>query len=89
MVPAWIEGITMDIGKAISFGELPGAHFASEQAVTDHGYMATRYENTIATFDLDGDEAELWPALAGLGFDRREIAWHIAHRGERMQRGYM
>ena len=79
----------MDIGNALAFGELPGAHFASEQAVNDHGYVATRYENIIATFDLDGDEAGLWESLRGLGFENDEIEWHAAHRGERMQMGYI
>ena len=79
----------MDIGNALTFGELPGAHFASERAVNDHGYVATRYENVVAKFDVDGDEAELWESLVGLGFENDEIEWHVAHRGERMKRGYM
>lgn len=78
----------MDLGQAITFGELPGADFYSEQAVKDHGYAATRYENIIATFEVDGDEAELWGSLRGLGFENDEIEWHSAHRGQRMPRGY-
>jgi hypothetical protein len=71
------------------FGQLPGAHFYSEQAVNNYAYAATRYENIVAQYDFDGDEADLWESLRGLGFDRNEIQWHVAHRGERMQQGYM
>jgi hypothetical protein len=37
----------MKIATMITHGELPGAHFASAAAVTEHSHAATRYENVV------------------------------------------
>lgn len=78
----------LKIEKAISVAELPGAVFFGELALAEHRDTAAEYEKAVSDFERDGDACALWHVLAGLGFDAREIAHHIAHRGERMPQGY-
>jgi hypothetical protein len=65
---------------------LPGGHFADAASLREFRPEARAYEAIIAA---DLDEADLWPALAALGFDRREIQWHVDNPGTRMRQGYL
>jgi hypothetical protein len=47
---------------------------------------ATRYENVVAAYQIAGDEAALWEGLAALGFDERDIQWHVDNRGKRKEK---
>ena len=67
---------------------LPAAHFASKRALEECRAEATQYEQAVAAYEADGDEATLWGVLAGLGYDRREIDWHAHNRGRRLVQGY-
>jgi hypothetical protein len=78
----------MKIATMITHGELPGAHFASAAAVTEHSHAATRYENVVAAFDAL-DETALCDGLRALGFDAKEVQWHLDNPGRRMRQGYV
>jgi hypothetical protein len=82
------KAASIDVAGAITFEQLPGAHFFGQAAVEDHAYAATRYENCVDAYQITGDETELWEALPALGFDRDEIQWHVDNRGRRMEQGY-
>ena len=64
---------------------LPGARFANGDALAEFRNEAVRYEAIIAA---NLDEIDLWEELGKLGFERDEIAWHINHPDERMERGF-
>jgi hypothetical protein len=61
------KAASIDVASAIAFEQLPGARFFGQTAVEDHAYAATRYENLVAAFELNGDEIALWEALPALG----------------------
>jgi hypothetical protein len=71
---------------------LRGAHFNNADALREHRSDAQAYENVVAAFAANPDEAgaiDLHEALDRLGCDGAEIAWHIAQPGQRMERGYL
>ena len=72
-----------------TFESLPGAHFASAEAVAIFEPEARLYDDAVARYAADRDADELWESLRALGYDNAEIEWHVRHRGERMQRGYV
>ena len=78
----------MDLGKAMTCAELPGATLYGDAAVAEHRDFATRYEAAVAQFEQDGEPAELWENLRALRFENDEIQWHVDHRGEQMTQGY-
>ena len=67
---------------------LPGAHFADAGALRDHRSAALDYETAIAAYASGGDVADLWDALASLGFDNADIQEHANRPGWRMPIGY-
>jgi hypothetical protein len=68
---------------------LPAARFDSLASIETFRGEAERYEAAVAAYQADGEEAALWEALAGLGYDHEAIRWHIGRCGERMPQGYL
>lgn len=73
----------------ISAPSLPGAKFASVDALRTHCHNAIAIEKTLNDFAADGCEPALWEEMRDLGFDTDEIAGLLANRTSRPACGYM
>jgi len=63
----------LKIEVSFTFAQLPNAFFRSQEAVDGCAQEATTYDNAVTAFELDGDEAAIWEALAALGYEPAEI----------------
>lgn len=75
--------------NALSFEELPSAHFLTPGSTREFGRDAVAIEAAIARYTKDGDECLLSESLSGLGFSPDEIAKLADQPGHRPQCGYI
>lgn len=73
----------------ISSPSLPGAKFASIEAMRTYVHDDLEIERVLSEFADDGCEPALWEEMQALGFDTNEIADLLANRMSRPARGYV
>ncbi|HWK96162.1 MAG TPA: hypothetical protein VNR39_12140 [Pseudolabrys sp.] len=73
---------------AIKSPELPGAIFASYEAMLENVTNAKRYEEAVAEYAKTRDAFLLQVDLTDIGYTAEDVAWHIARPGERMRQEY-
>jgi len=72
----------------ISTQSLPGAKFASIEAMRAYVHHDMEIERVLSEFADDGCEPAFWEDMRALGFDTNEIADLLANRTSRPARAY-
>ena len=72
----------------ITMPELPGAVFFTYEAMIENIGIAKAYEAAVAEYAKTRDAFLLQVDLAEIGYTPEDVAWHVAHPGERMRQRY-
>lgn len=84
----------MNLNTLITDSEISVARFSGPAAVNEHRQHALAHDRAVRQFACYGaaDEGaviDFQIALEALGFDRKEVEWHVGRPGEKMACGYV